>query len=125
MKANDLRQLIREVITEEIGQPTPQQIIPDDEEELWKIFQSVPENHTLLFGSFLPKWSALLTIFHGQNEVWGASAMHPHFGPVDGKWRKGGDVNLSILLRHLCTEIYNYGENNDVYYSMVKTVPKS
>jgi len=121
MKANDLRQLIREVITEEIGRPTPQQLIPDDEEELWRIIQNVPENHSIQFSLFQTQPQGLVLMFHGLGDVWGATSLDPHFGTVDGKWHKATE----ILLRALTTQIYDYGENNDVYYSMIKTIPKN
>ena len=121
MKMRDLKQLIKEMITEEIGHPTPPQLIPDDEEELWRIIQNVPENHSIQFSVFQPQPQGLVLMFHGLGDRWGVTSLDSHFGGVDGKWHKATE----ILLRSLATQIYDYGENNDVYYSMVKTVPKN
>ena len=117
--------VIKEIEPHELPQgfemPSKPKLIPDNEEELWQIFQSLPENYTLLFGAHMPFWSGLLYVFHDVGDVWAATSAHQSISSVDGKWHKATE----ILLRHLCTQIYNLGENNDIYYFTVKSTQKN
>jgi hypothetical protein len=126
MKQSQLKQLIKEIVycifKEQFGEPTPQKLIPDDEEELWKIVQSLPIDYSIQFSIFHPISKGLLIILHSsKGNVFAATSLGglKHAGPPDGKWHVPGEKILRILVK----DVYDYGENNDVYYSIVKTTP--
>lgn len=112
----------RKPLTEGFGKPTPQQLIPDDEEELWKLIQSIPDETAMQFTVFDPQnpYGLLIIINHsGKLAVTSLSNKLEHAGSPDKKWHKADD----IILRMMTTSLYNYGEDHDVYYCTVPVTP--
>jgi len=125
MSKKGLKKIIKEIICvlkEGIGKPTPQQLIPDDTEELWRIVKSLPIDHAIQFSLFDPVPKGLLIILHSSKEdTFAATSLGglKHAGPPDGKWHVPGDKILKILIQ----DIYDYGEHHNVYYSITEATP--
>jgi hypothetical protein len=112
----------KQPLDEGFGKPTPQQLIPDNEEELWRIVQALPDETAIQFTVFDPEHRyGLLIILHHKDQfaVTSLSNHLPNAGPPDKKWHKGDEITLRTMI----TDVYNYGEDHDVYYSTVPITP--
>ncbi len=112
-----LKSLIKEV---SFGKVTEPELIPDDEEELWRKVEQLKVNQIIQFATSTPTSLPLIAIYNKEGVI-AARYLHPDMGPVErgDKWHKASEINLRILV----TKVYEYGEDHDVYYYYIEVIP--